>query len=119
MLCYPVIAFDQPFTHKGSQKNLLGEERPGRAGRRACRTRSKSPTRRRPASSGTRTKTKACRPKTASSSTQALLAHKVPAELHIYEKGRHGVGLAKDMPGTDGWPAACIAWLKNRGMTSP
>src|SRR6188472_1871310 len=25
ILCYPVIAFDQPFTHRGSQRNLLGE----------------------------------------------------------------------------------------------
>ena len=47
----------------------------------------------------------------------ALLDHKVPGELHVYEKGRHGVGLAKDIPGTSGWPAACIAWIKNRGMT--
>ena len=28
VLCYPVIAFDEPFTHKGSQKNLLGENAP-------------------------------------------------------------------------------------------
>src|SRR4051794_4304790 len=25
ILCYPVIAFDQPFTHRGSQRNLIGE----------------------------------------------------------------------------------------------
>ena len=47
---------------------------------------------------------------------QALLAHKIPAELHIYEKGRHGLGLAKDTPGTSAWPEACIAWLKGRGI---
>jgi len=47
---------------------------------------------------------------------QALLAHKIPAELHIYEKGRHGLGLAKDTPGTSAWPDACLAWLKNRGI---
>ncbi len=26
VLCYPVIAFDQPFTHRGSQRNLLGKD---------------------------------------------------------------------------------------------
>ena len=26
ILCYPVIAFDEPFTHRGSQRNLLGED---------------------------------------------------------------------------------------------
>ena len=46
----------------------------------------------------------------------ALVAHKIPAELHIYEKGRHGVGLAADIPGTSGWPTACLAWLKGRGV---
>ena len=46
----------------------------------------------------------------------ALVAHKVPGELHIYEKGRHGVGLGQDIPGTSGWPVACLAWLKNRGI---
>jgi hypothetical protein len=45
---------------------------------------------------------------------QALLAHKIPAELHVYEKGRHGLGLAKDTPGADAWPAACLTWLKSR-----
>lgn len=25
ILCYPVIAFDTPYTHRGSQNNLLGE----------------------------------------------------------------------------------------------
>src|SRR5688572_2260458 len=28
VLCYPVIAFDQPFTHRGSQNNLLGKDPP-------------------------------------------------------------------------------------------
>ena len=28
ILCYPVIAFDQPYTHKGSQRNLLGKDAP-------------------------------------------------------------------------------------------
>ena len=45
----------------------------------------------------------------------ALLAHKVPGELHLYEKGRHGVGLGQDIPGTAGWPAACS---RSSGATS-
>jgi dipeptidyl aminopeptidase/acylaminoacyl peptidase len=47
---------------------------------------------------------------------QALLAHKIPAELHIYEKGRHGLGLAKDTPGASTWPDSCLAWLEARGI---
>jgi dipeptidyl aminopeptidase/acylaminoacyl peptidase len=48
----------------------------------------------------------------------ALRKAKVPAELHIYEKGRHGVGLAraiKDNPGVAAWPNQLVAWLTLHG----
>jgi hypothetical protein len=31
-------------------------------------------------------------------------------------KGPHGVGLAKNIPGTSEWPAACQRWLVNLGV---
>ena len=34
VLCYPVIAFDEPFTHRGSQRNLLGANAPDELVRR-------------------------------------------------------------------------------------
>ncbi|MEZ6112910.1 MAG: prolyl oligopeptidase family serine peptidase [Pirellulaceae bacterium] len=37
----------------------------------------------------------------------------VPAELHIFEKGRHGLGLAKNMPGASAWPDLCREWLES------
>ena len=40
----------------------------------------------------------------------------VPAELHIYEKGPHGIGLAKKFPGADQWSFQCENWLKGRGL---
>jgi dipeptidyl aminopeptidase/acylaminoacyl peptidase len=40
----------------------------------------------------------------------ALQQHGVPFEVHIYEKGRHGIALGKDHP----WPAECIRWLRER-----
>ena len=40
ILCYPVIAFGEPYTHRGSQINLLGAT-PTRPWCGACRTRSK------------------------------------------------------------------------------
>jgi len=36
--------------------------------------------------------------------------------LHIYEKGRHGVGLAKNIPGTQNWPRQLRDWLTGRGL---
>ena len=46
----------------------------------------------------------------------ALSKAGVPAELHIYEKGPHGVGLAKNIPSTNSWPQRCTAWLEGRGL---
>jgi len=53
----------------------------------------------------------------------ALRRAGVPAEIHIYQKGPHGVGLctgvgqyAKKIPGTDIWPKCCEAWLAGLGM---
>lgn len=48
---------------------------------------------------------------------EALRAKSVPFELHIYEKGRHGIGLSQgDAPGGHHrWTADLMAWLGERG----
>ena len=43
----------------------------------------------------------------------------VPAEMHIYQNGRHGVGMANDIPGTSDWPERCREWLAVRGLLKP
>lgn len=113
ILGYPVIAFDQPYTHKGSQRNLLGEK--ASADLVASLSNEKQVTDQTPPCFLWHTfEDKGVPPENGVVFYQALLAHKVPAELHVYEKGRHGLGLAKDTPGTAAWPEACLAWLKNR-----
>ncbi len=47
---------------------------------------------------------------------QALRKVHVPAELHIFENGRHGVGLAADDPALSVWPLLMENWLKGRGV---
>ncbi len=42
----------------------------------------------------------------------ALRRAKVPAELHIYRAGHHGVGLAKNLPGASLWPKECRQWVR-------
>ena len=51
----------------------------------------------------------------------ALLDAKVPAELHVYERGGHGYGLRRreQAPGTGDWPARLVDWLGGRGFTHP
>jgi acetyl esterase/lipase len=115
VLCYPVIAFDQTFTHKGSQTNLLGKDASAELIASMSSERQvtdETP----PCFVWHTTEDKGVPPENSLVFYSALIAHKVPAELHIFEKGRHGVGLGKDIPGTSAWPAACIAWLKGRGV---
>lgn len=46
-----------------------------------------------------------------------LLEAKVPAEIHVYEKGGHGFGLkaGNTLPGQLDWKARAIDWLRSRG----
>ncbi len=51
-----------------------------------------------------------------------LVAHKVPAEMHIYDYGGHGFGLRPTKkPGSpvESWPARMADWLAARGISKP
>jgi hypothetical protein len=42
----------------------------------------------------------------------------VPAELHVFEHGPHGVGLAPRDATLSLWPALLANWLRGRGLLS-
>ena len=46
----------------------------------------------------------------------ALRKAAVPAELHIFENGPHGVGLALGDPALSAWPVLLTNWLRGRGL---
>jgi dipeptidyl aminopeptidase/acylaminoacyl peptidase len=46
----------------------------------------------------------------------ALRKAGVPAEMHIYERGPHGVGLAPTDAALSTWPARLADWLRGRGL---
>ncbi len=118
VLCYPVIAFDQPFTHKGSQRNLLGES--ATPEQIASLSNERQVTDQTPPCFLWHTwEDKGVPPENSVVFYHALLAHKIQAELHVFEKGKHGVGLAKNTPGTAAWPDLCIAWIKGRYGSQP
>ncbi|MFT3751807.1 MAG: alpha/beta hydrolase [Paludibacter sp.] len=49
----------------------------------------------------------------------ACLQNKVPAEMHLYQKGGHGFGLAAGISATQAeWPQALAAWLKSLKITN-
>ena len=49
---------------------------------------------------------------------EALLRAGVAAELHIFNDGEHGVGLAVGDPDVAEWPKLLLRWLRRRGLLS-
>jgi acetyl esterase/lipase len=115
VLCYPVIAFDQEFTHRGSQVNLLGPaNNPERV---ESLSNEKQVTEKTPPTFLFHTQEdKGVPPENSLVFYAAMVKHKVPGELHIYEKGHHGIGLGANIPGASDWPKACERWLKARKL---
>jgi len=115
VLCYPVIAFDEPFTHKGSQRNLLGEDADAELVKRFSNEKqvtSETP----PTFLWHTNEDRGVPPENSVHFYLALRRANVPAELHIYEHGRHGLGLARDIPAVSQWPGRCEDWLRGRGF---
>jgi acetyl esterase/lipase len=115
ILCYPVITFKPPFAHMGSRHNLLGKDAPEDLVESLCHE--NNVTDETPPIFIFHTADDAGVPSENSLQLfMALRAHKIPAEMHIYEHGRHGVGLAPDMPELNTWPGLCMDWLKKHGI---
>ncbi|MCE7795350.1 alpha/beta hydrolase [Sphingobium sufflavum] len=47
---------------------------------------------------------------------QALLANKVPVEMHVFAQGAHGVGLGGSDPALSRWPDLLDQWLRAQGL---
>jgi acetyl esterase/lipase len=115
ILCYPVIAFDEPFTHYGSQRNLIGADADPKLVKSLSNEKqvtSKTP----PTFLWHTNEDRGVPPENSVQFYLALVKAKVPAELHIYENGRHGLGLAKSTPAVSSWPKRCEDWLRGRGI---
>jgi acetyl esterase/lipase len=115
VLGYPVISMSAPWTHQGSRTNLLGESPDAELARtlsgEAAVTKDTPPT------FLFHTSEDATVP--VENSVQYFLALKkagVPAELHVFEKGPHGVGLANDNPALSEWTKLLANWLRVRGL---
>ena len=118
VLCYPVISFTTRYTHSGSMRSLLGDPPdPALAWEMSSErkvTASTPPTFlfHTNADSGVP-------PENSVLYYLALRSAGVPAEMHIYQEGRHGVGLAQKDPVLSTWPARLKDWLQVRGILPP
>jgi len=119
ILAYPVISFTTPYTHVGSRNNLLGKDADAKLidslSNELHVVRETPPTFLFHTSGDT-----AVPPENSILFYMALRAKHIPAELHIFEQGGHGVGLAQKDPLLSRWPARCADWLGVHGfLTRP
>lgn len=114
-LAYAVISFVTPYAHKGSMRALLGENPDPRLQRLLSNE----------------LQVTAETPPTFLFSTNddtgvpcensvlfflALRKNHVPAEMHIFEPGPHGVGLAPTHAALSIWPTLLANWFRTRGL---
>ncbi len=110
ILAYPVITMTE-FTHGGSRRNLLGANPDPKLV--ALLSNEKQVTPQTPPAFLFHTADDAGVPvENSVNFFLALRKAKVPAELHVYEHGPHGVGLAPRDPVLSTWPARLEDWLK-------
>jgi acetyl esterase/lipase len=115
ILIYPVITFSPPYTHGGSVRNLLGEKPDPKL--IESLSNEKQVTANTPPTFLVASTADTVVP--AENSIQFFLAlrqAKVPAELHVYERGNHGFGMAQNDPAVGTWTKLCAEWLKLHGF---
>jgi len=115
ILMYPVITMDDPYAHAGSRKALLG-----------------------PAPSPELLKLMSVEKQVTPDTPPTLLIHTqedksvpvensilffqaltkagVPAEMYLFEKGSHGMGMRDGLGTSSEWPRRAEAWLRARGL---
>lgn len=115
VLAYPVITLKPPYAHMGSRYNLLGKDADEKLVDSLCND--EQVTDKTPPTFLFHTGDDGAVPvQNSVLFFEALQKAKVPAELHIYEHGRHGVGLAPNIPELSSWPDQLEAWMKTLGL---
>jgi acetyl esterase/lipase len=115
ILGYPVISMTESWTHAGSRTALLGASPDPQVA--ASLSGEKAVTRDTPPTFIFQTTDDATVP--AENSVYYYLALRkagVPAEMHIFEHGAHGLGLAMADPALAEWTKLLTNWLRGRGI---
>jgi acetyl esterase/lipase len=114
ILAYPVITMSEALAHRGSRRNLLGGD-PSAALVRLTSNETQV-TRETPPAFLVATTDDATVPvQNSLMFYDALRAAGVPVELHIFESGHHGFGLAPGDPVLSTWTSQCEGWLRRHG----
>ncbi len=115
VLSYPVVTMLDPYVHKGSRRALLGDNPDPRMVRYLSNELQVTP--QTPPTFLFSTDDDTTVP--CENSIQFFLAlrkNHVPAEMHIFEPGPHGVGLAPTHSALSIWPTLLANWFRTRGL---
>jgi acetyl esterase/lipase len=111
LLIYPVITFDSSFTHAGSRRNLIGDN-PSEELIRHFSNELMITGRTPPAFLVHSSDDKAVPVKNSLVYYEGLVKNNIAAEMHIFQKGGHGYGLAIGRGTESAWPDLCLRWLR-------
>lgn len=114
LLIYPVITMKEPFAHKGSRERLLGPD-PSADLVRALSTETRVTPNTPPVFLMHTMEDKAVPVENSLMFYQALRAAEVPAEMHLYQAGPHGVGMRPPHVAATAWPQAAEGWMRLNG----
>ena len=113
--CYPVASFGE-YTHMGSREALLGDKKDDpelvRRFSAECNVTDRTP----PAFIWHTSQDELVPVQNSLLLGKALADHHIPFELHIYPRGRHGLGLAEEFVPVSGWTSDLCRWLLNLGF---
>ena len=115
ILGYPVISFDPAVAHAGSVRNLLGDNPDPKLVEdlsNDLRVTPQTP----PTFLFHTTNDNGVPVENSVRFFLALRKAKVPAEMHLFENGPHGVGMALSDPALSAWPSLLMNWLRARGL---
>ena len=115
VLVYPVISMEKGLTHGGSRRNLLGKNPEPALVERM--TTFRQVTKKTPPTFLVHASDDRSVPVGNSLRYyEALVAAKVPAELHAFEQGGHGFGMLLGNRTTDHWPELLERWLQKNDL---
>jgi acetyl esterase/lipase len=117
ILIYPVVALATPYAHAGSRRNLLGDQ-PTPDVLTSLSNETQVTAQTPPAFLVHTFEDTAVPVENSLLFVMAMRKAGVPVELHLFEKGRHGLGLGGGDPAFKAWPDLCAAWLKGQGFLS-
>jgi len=111
LLIYPVVTFDSTFTHAGTRQNLVGDK-PSEYTIRYFSNEYRITRNTPPAFLVHSADDKVVPVKNSIVYFEGLVINNIQAEMHIFQKGGHGYGLAINRGTESAWPELCLSWLK-------